>query len=437
VRAWIALFMLPAVGVAQVRPATSQPAAIPAGVPLRVRLERRVAIKHPGGHFEGKLAEPIYVFDRPVLPAGATVEGHIAEIGAVSPWTRITALLNGNLTPPRRVRAGFDTLVLSDGSRLPLRTVPSLGTAHTVAIANSHRTPKASRAGAPGPAEQPPRKVWDARQAFQAPGKMRQLESALLSRLPYHRQSWAAGTLFTAVVVDPLVVPAPRDDAGPAESGPQEIRARLLTPLSSATARQGMPVEALVTRPLFAPDHRLLFPEGSRLLGEVTDAHPARWFHRNGKLRIAFRQIAPPGAATQYIQGFVTELESDFSAHLALDQEGAARATSPKTRLIFPAVAAAVAGLSFHQDFNSQGVPDQDLGGRAESGAIGLGLIGTLVAQASRSLASTIAVTGAAFSLYSNFIARGADVVLASNTPIEISLAARPPAPGDAHSPPR
>ena len=122
-------------------------------------------------------------------------------------------------------------------------------------------------------------------------------------------------------------------------------------------------------------------------------------------------------------------MEADFDAHLALDSEGATRASSPKTRFIFPALAIAVAGLSFHQDYNAQGVPDQDIVGRAESGAVGLGLVGTLLAQTSRTLASSIAFTGASFSFYSNFIARGEDVVLPANTPVKISLRARAPRP--------
>lgn len=61
-------------------------------------------------------------------------------------------------------------------------------------------------------------------------------------------------------------------------------------------------------------------------------------------------------------------MDAAFDSHLALDSEGAARAASPKTRFIFPAIAMAVAGLSIHQDCNSQGIPDQDIGGRAESG---------------------------------------------------------------------
>ena len=184
-------------------------------------------------------------------------------------------------------------------------------------------------------------------------------------------------------------------------------------------------MEAAVIRPLFSADRGLLIPEGSRLIGEVVEAQPARRLHRNGKLLFVFRQIKLPAGAVQSIQGYLEGVEAGFDAHLALDSEGAARASSPKTRFIFPAIAVAAAGLSFHQDYNAQGVPDQDIAGRAESGAVGLGLIGTLLAQTSRTLASSIAFTGAAFSVYSNFIARGQDVVLPANTPVRISLGAR------------
>ena len=184
-------------------------------------------------------------------------------------------------------------------------------------------------------------------------------------------------------------------------------------------------MEAVVTRPLFSADHGLLIPEGSRLLGDVVEAQPARRFHRNGKVLFVFRQIKLPAGTVQGIQGYLEGVEADFDAHLALDSEGATRARSPKTRFIFPAIAIAVAGLSFHQDYNAQGVPDQDIAGRAESGAVGLGLIGTLLAQTSRTLASSMAFTGAGFSVYSTFIARGEDVVLPANTPVKVSLRAR------------
>ena len=384
---------------------------VPSGVPLRVALERRVAIKRAGQPIQGRLVDPIYVFDREVLSSGSVVEGHIAQIGGVPARRRLAAILSGNFTPPREVRAQFDALVLSDGSRLSLSTSLSRGTAHTVSIAR-----RPNRA---------------AIRAFTAPGKMSRLKSYLLGMLPYHRQAWPAGTLFNGVLQAPLTglppgrVEARTEDPVVVQLKAQEVGARLLTPVSSATSRRGAPVEAVVTRPLFSADHGLLIPEGSRLLGEVVEAQPARRFHRNGKVRFVFHQIKLPAGGVQGIQGYLEGVEADFDAHLALDSEGAARASSPKTRFIFAAISVAAAGLSFHQDYNAQGVPDQDLAGRAESGAVGLGLIGTLLAQTSRTLASGIAFSGAGFSVYSNFIARGEDVVLPVNTPVGISLGRR------------
>jgi len=412
-------------------PGAQPGATVPSGVPLRVALERRVAIKRIGEPIQGRLVEPIYVYDRLVLPAGSVVEGHIAAIGGVSIGRRLQALLYGNLTPPREVRAQFDALVLSDGSRLSLRTGPSRGTAHTMRIA---RHPKKAE-GRKSPL-QDARDSFETERAailaFKTPGTLSQLKSRLFEMLPYRRQAWSAGTLFSGVLQEPLTGLSPRsvearaDYLAAAASEAQEVTARLLTPISSATARRGAPVEAVVTRPLFSADHRLLIPEGTRLLGDIVQAQRARFLHRNGRVLFAFHQIEPPAGAAQSIQGYLEGVEANFDAHLALDSEGAARVSSPKARFIFPAIAATVAGLSFHQDFNAQGVPDQDIGGRAESGAVGLGLIGTLLTQVGpRAFASSIAITGAAFSIYSNFIARGANVVLPANTPVKISLKAR------------
>jgi len=410
---------------APVAPSVQAGTTVPSGIPLRVALERRVAIQRVGQPLQGRLVDPIYVFDRVALPAGSLVEGHIAAIDGVPTRRRLTAILSGDFTPSRDVRARFDALVLSDGSRLPLRTSLSRGTAHTVRIAtqpkgqekrtSAPRGPR-NRIGGLGPAA--------AIRAFQAPDKMSRLKSTLLGMLPYRRQAWRAGTLFRGVLQEPLT--APRTDyPAVAEPEGEEVHARLLTAISSATARRGAPVEAIVTRPVFSADRGLLIPEGSRLHGDVVEAQPARRFHRNGKVLFVFRQIKLPAGAAQRIQGYLEGVEADFDAHMALDSEGAARASSPKTRFVLPAIAVAAAGLSFHQDYNAQGVPDQDIAGRAESGAVGLGAIGTLLAQTSRTLASSIAFSGAAFSVYSTFIARGEDVVLPENTPVTIGLGPR------------
>jgi len=428
-RGCVALLTIAVAALAQepsVPPGAQPGTTVPSGVPLRVALERRVAIKRVGDPIQGRLVDPVYVFDRVVLPAGSVVEGHIAEIGGVPISRRLTAILSGNFTPPREVRARFDALVLSDGSRLSLRTSLSRGTAHTVRVATPRQKPEEHTS------TRDRFKGMDraAIRAFTAPSKLSRLKSTLLGMLPYHRQAWSAGTLFDGVLQEPLTGPPPgRVEArnGQPVAGPEarEVHARLVTAISSATARRGAPVEAVVTRPLFSADDRLLIPEGSRLLGDIVEAQPARRFHRNGKVLFVFRQIKLPAGAVQGIQGQLEGVEANYDAHLALDSEGAARAKSPKTRFIFPAIAMAAAGLSFHQDYNAQGVPDQDIGGRAESGAVGLGLIGTLLAQASRPLACGIAIAGAGFSIYSTFIGRGEDMVLPVNTPVEIGLAVR------------
>ena len=401
--------------------ALGQPAPVPSdapagsviarGVPLRVEMGRRVAVRKVGEPIQGRLLEPLFVFDRMALPAGTVVEGHVAKIGGVPAGRRVMAILAGNLTPPRQLYAQFDRIVLHDGSRLALATSASTGTAHTAAV----ETPGA-KAG-----------VSCRDLSFQPPGKWQRLKSRLTGMLPYHRQAWAAGTLFQAVVDEPLAVPrlngaAESACAAVSSYGTQLVRARLATAISSASARRGDRVEAIVTRPLFGANHALLIPEGSRLVGEVVNVRRARFLHRNGKLLFRFRELMVARGATQHVQGNVEELEADAEAHLTLDAEGGARASSPKSRFIFPAIAATVAGLSLHQDYNSRGVADQDIGGRAEAGAVGLGLIGTVLAQASRPLASGMAFTGAGFSVYSTFLARGAEVALPAGTPMEVSL---------------
>jgi hypothetical protein len=134
------LFLLTMAAAARAQPVPAPPGApqgivVSSGVPLRVALERRVIVKRVGEPIQGRLVEPIYVFDRMILPAGSLVEGHVSEIGGVPFGRRLQALLYGNLTPPRDIHAQFDTLVLNDGSRISLHTAPARGTPHTARVA--------------------------------------------------------------------------------------------------------------------------------------------------------------------------------------------------------------------------------------------------------------------------------------------------------------
>ena len=63
----IALLLIAVAALAQearVAPGAPPGMTVPAGVSLRVALERRVAIKRVGEPIQGRLVDPIYVYDR-------------------------------------------------------------------------------------------------------------------------------------------------------------------------------------------------------------------------------------------------------------------------------------------------------------------------------------------------------------------------------------
>jgi hypothetical protein len=63
-----------------------------AGRPLRVALDERVKVKRPGQPVVGTVVEPVYVYDRIVVPAGTKVHGHVERIEAPSKGVRVGAI---------------------------------------------------------------------------------------------------------------------------------------------------------------------------------------------------------------------------------------------------------------------------------------------------------------------------------------------------------
>src|SRR5215472_2512950 len=79
---------------------------IPTGAPVREYLTKRVS-KRVDAPVEAKLAEPLYAFDRQVVPAGVTVLGHVSHLKPVSTWRRASAIMNGDFTPLREAKVEF------------------------------------------------------------------------------------------------------------------------------------------------------------------------------------------------------------------------------------------------------------------------------------------------------------------------------------------
>jgi hypothetical protein len=208
------------------------------------------------------------------------------------------------------------------------------------------------------------------------------------------------------------------------------VRVRLLTPLSSATDHQGSPVKAVLSEPVFSPDHQLILPEGARLEGIVTQALPARRLGRNGQLRFTFRQIELSPGAPRQVQGTLQSVDAASGVHVELDAEGGAHAVTSKTKYIAPAIDVLLAtssldGLDPHNHRRieaGRGPQGPDVGGGAVRGGAGFGLVGSVIGLVAhyRPVSACFAFYGAGWSVYTHVVARGNDVVFPKNTPMEI-----------------
>src|ERR1700724_4620700 len=115
-----------------VKPTAKIDLRVPEGTTLRIDLDQRTRISHPGDAVHGKVVETVYAFDQPVIPAGSIATGHVIKIESVPAMRGTMAYANGDLTPFRKYEVTFDTVTLPDGRRLPVATTVSGGTAEIV-----------------------------------------------------------------------------------------------------------------------------------------------------------------------------------------------------------------------------------------------------------------------------------------------------------------
>ncbi len=410
---------------------TTLPLTVPAGTPLKVALDKEVRITKAGQPIHGKLVEPVYAFDKLVLPAGTEVTGKVASIEHASKKTRVLSAMNANLSPYRKVQVDFDTLHLADGREITLNAATSAAPIGVLQFVPAANAPKSAGKNMVSKriheAKQQAHQEWDlAKQQLHAPDKVHRAERYAIAQLPYHPQYLDAGTAFDADLNQPLnfgsetVASESLSSIGTPPPSGSVVHATLATPLSSATAKIGDPVEAVITQPLIV-DGKLYAPEGSRLRGTVLQVRAARRLSRNGQLRIVFHQLVPPNGVEQALEANLEAVAAAKDQHLALDSEGGATVTTPKARYLTTGIAIALAASSAspEHDRDRDGV-DGGGGGSAASGASGYKAIGLVVSAFARSrvLSTGLGVYGAGLSVYSHFLARGGDV----NYPKDMSI---------------
>jgi hypothetical protein len=425
---------------------------------------------------EARVLDPVYAFDRQVIPAGAIVQGKIDPVQPVPKWQRVRAILGGDFTPLHVAPVEFTTLVMPDGSTRPLHTAQTPGL-NSIVSSRSPKQPTSSAQQPTGVVATGKQKVKDAIQSqmerartisdtIRGPNKTEVLEDYLMAKLPYHPQFVRRGTRFDAELLDPLSFGsaqaaealAPVGTEPPADS---VGHVRLITPLSSFSSSQGEAMEAVLAAPLFSADRQLILPEGTRVEGTVVLAKKARFFHRGGQLRFTFHEIQMPeemarlqataaaadasaSAATAKspqealklrTQASLQAAESAGKTPLKVDGEGGVQAKESKTRFIAAAAAAMIARRAGDNDStrNASGQVvgrNPNIGGRTLGGGLGFGMLGSAISQSSRYAGAAFGYYGMAWSLYSTVIARGSEVEFGKNAMVDIRFNTRKEPPG-------
>jgi len=416
--------------------ASSVPLVAEEGTPLRVALDRRVVIKRVGQQVTAVLADPVFAYDRIVLPAGTRVLGHVERRSSVSNKRRVAAMLSGDFTPLHDILLQFDAVVLADGRILPVRTQVSPGTEQvTLKVAGGDEKKNVvSRAGEEA--------VQEAKQSVaivKAPDKMERMKDSGLRALPYHPEFFSKGTVFNARLLSLLdfgsVTPTESAEGATAPAPESVLSARLAAPIDSAHATRGAPVEAVVTRPVFSTTHQLILPAGARLTGQVTFVKRASHFRRNGQLRFLFDTVHVPGRESTSLLAALYSVEASRAERLAVDEEGGTKVTNSATRFIAPTVGAlALVGLSqSHVDFDTDGAgPETEYGGPLSgsvAGLVGASITGLLVASLGHPAAVALGVLGVVRSTYAGVIGKGREVAFPADTRIQVQLAPSPSKP--------
>ncbi len=277
--------------------AATQNITIAEGIPLHIRVTHTANL-HIGQPVIGVLTASIFVRDRMVLPTGSTVHGTVVAYTPVEHLVREQALLNGDVTPLHNPVVEFTTIHLAaDNTDVPLDARALISDSQLVRFTAAKKQSLLRQ----GITEAKTR-LHDTYDAIFAPGRKDRAMRLLYSQLPYHPQRIWAGTQFVAELSTPLTLQLPAQppvmDSENGSLGGKVVDARLTETLTSATAKKGDTVVALVTAPVFDQDQKLILPEGAELDGLVSYSKPARSFGRNGQLRFAIRGVKPHQATT-------------------------------------------------------------------------------------------------------------------------------------------
>jgi hypothetical protein len=362
----------------------------------------------------------VYVDNKVAISAGSILRGRVTHLDPDSS-RRIHARLRGDFTPFRNPVVRFNELVLPDGSVQSIVSENAKGGVPILRLSPSPGQKQGSMISREIAAVK--QQTKDTVAQVTAPGRGDRLVQFLYTQLPWHPQRIEAGTSWTVSLAQPLnlQITDPRPDtvakvnpAAVSAAAEWHLHAYLQQTVSSANEKPGDTFQALVSDPVFDAQQNVVVPQGSVLIGEVTQAKPARSFGRQGKLRFRFRELKLPAGFSQPVEGTLTGVDSDKSSNLQMDPEGGIK-PKPQNRVLLPLVLTILAGRAFDDDDS-----------RFVNGAVasnGFGIVGRVVGSfaSSRNVAAGIGAYGAALAFYDLWLAHGHNVVFVKNTRIEVT----------------
>jgi hypothetical protein len=434
--AWVFIARLAAQNAASpFQPTAPQPSSerhtiamtVPNGTPLQIALDKEVRVRNVGEPITGRVMQPVYVFDRLVIPVGTAATGRISAIDSIPGRTRTLSALNADFSPSRRLSVTFDELILPDGRHMDLHATIVPGTGQVIRLVTADEHKKNVLKDAAAQKMDQARAQWnDAMKQVESPGRMHLVTRYAVAQLPIHPQYIAAGTLYSAELSQPLdfgsesVASDTLSAIGTQPPPGSLVHAVLLTPLSSATTLKSADVEAELSQPLL-DQGRLILPAGTRLSGSVLQVRPARRLHRNGQLRIVFREVILPNGAVQAVDTKLQGIQSSSADNAQLDSEGGTKSTSSKTRYLSTGASVGLALIG------SGGRKDVGDASPTAGGATGFKLIGLIVGIAFRSHTYGILMSayGGSRSIYNNFLGMGRNIVFPKDTVMEIGFGNR------------
>jgi len=412
---------------------TMVPLTIKAGYPLQVMLTEKLHYKM-GEPVRGKIVEPVFAFDREVIASGTEVLGKITGFKKGGTWKKISALLGADFTPVREPLITFDTLILDDGSRIPIETTVEAG--NDTAIRFNNRLKSAS--GLRASLEQDPKTRGLVATSKQQGNDI--LKGMLWNLSPYHPQFVPTGVRYKVTLQQSL-------DFGTAVIGAKAfsklgsnpptgsiVYARLETPLDSRTTPVGAVVRAELTRPLFSAEDLLILPVGSKLVGEVVQGRKAGMLHHDGELSFKFTKIEPPvsillgqSPALQVDANLSGALVNHQMGQLRINENGAMRIVEPKTRFFAPALA----GLGVFRAFNFGtetmggavlGATEDNMLTRVLGADFEFGFPAGIAGRMIPPVGISLGIYGLGRAIFSNLLSRGQEITFPVNTPLEVRL---------------